>query len=92
MQMMPQVHDVVVREEPERLGWIGADQTLHIPEALWNVFNHVGEVVVVGMPQRSQRIPRAVLVALTPDPVLLCIRWKHQRLALLRADEALVVV
>src|SRR5687767_7485985 len=90
--MMPEMHDVVVCQEPQRRSWIGADQALYISVAFRNVLDHMRNVLIVGMPERGEVLPRAVFVALATDPVLLRIRRKHERRPFLRADEALMVV
>ena len=89
---MPKMHDVVVREEYQRRRGIRADHALHIAVGLGNVFNHMGNVVIVGVPQFGELIPRTGLIALAPDPVLLRIGREHQRCTFLRPDETLVIV
>src|SRR5688572_16187982 len=90
--MVPEVHDIVVRQESQRRRWIGSDQALHISVAFRNVLDHMRNVVIVGMPERREVIPRAVFVVLAPDPVLLRIPREYERRPFLRADEALMVV
>src|SRR5215471_1786367 len=92
VQMMPEMHDIVLRDPSERCRLVFADRTGGIRLLRRQVRNHMSKEAVVGRPQFNQKLPVELAEALEFDQLVLFVSRKNQIAGKRGAHEALVIV